>query len=424
MKARIPRVLMLTAEYGPLHVGGLGSFLTSTCKAIDKKAFTPVVALPRSSYTVPWEPVTVHELPWCQAHVYRHDGCEIWLMANQLLDLAPIFPMPMEHARVKKFDDFGERVADALEMMDVDIVHLHDSFGYKCLLEARRLGKPTVFTVHRLHRDIKHEHFAEVVATRMADVTTSVGRSYVEDNPEFFGDPSQVYVVHNGVDPGFWRFEAPEGPNEGRPARRRRVLEPLRLPERPTFAYIGRLDGDQKGLDVLIDAFRGHVRARDLNLLVIGDGDAALRGSFQALAREAPDQVRFINRSVSHEEVREYMAAVDVALIPSRYEPFGIIQLEALSMGAIPVASATGGLKDVIVDLHREGGFGRLFDNGDAAALARAIDETAELLTHNPGHVATLRTRAASTAARYSNRNTAQGYERLYHTLLARGAHA
>lgn len=420
MHARTPRVLMLTAEYGPLHVGGLGSFLTGTCKAMDKRAFVPVIALPRSSHEVPWEPVAVHELPWCQAHVYEHEGCEVWLFANELLDRTPIFPLTA-HSRVKKFDDFGERVGEALALLDVDIVHLHDSFGYKCLLEARRLGKPTVFTVHRLHRDIPLEYFAELVAERMVDVVTSVGRGYVEENGDFFADPGQVYVVHNGVDPAFWRFEAPEGPNQGRPARRRRLLERMGLSERPTFAYIGRLDPDQKGLDVLLDAVRGHVATRAINLLVIGDGDPALRDAFRALVESAPERVRFINHSISPEQVREHMAAIDVALIPSRYEPFGIIQLEAMSMGAIPVASATGGLAEVIVDMQKDGGFGRLFENGDAAALGRAIDEVADLLSGNPDHVATLRSRAARAAARFTTRATAQGYERLYCSLLSGG---
>jgi glycogen synthase len=412
---------MLTAEYGPLHVGGLGSFLTALCSAIDPERFTPVVALPRSGYSVPWAKVAEHTTEWCRADVYLDGGVEVWLLANDVLDRAPIFPLPAQHALIKKFDDFGERVAELLDAMRVDLVHLHDSFGYKCLHEARARALPTVFTVHRLHRDVPHLFLSEVVAAKLVDTVTSVGRAYAEDNADFFG-PTAPPVIHNGIDPGFWRYPEAELLTAGRAERRRQFAARLGLPDRPTFAYVGRLDADQKGIDVLLRAVSGRA-PREHNLVIAGEGSAALGRALGALAAEARDRVAFLHRRVEAHEVREIFSAVDFAIIPSRYEPFGIIQLEAMAMGAVPLASATGGLKEVIVDVEHAGGFGRLVPAGDPVALATAIAQLTAARADEPGRVDALRRRGAEVARAYTHRAMARGYEALYTAALAkRGA--
>ena len=53
-------------------------------------------------------------------------------------------------------------------------------------------------------------------------------------------------------------------------------------------------------------------------------------------------RIRFFGRAVPRSEVRDIMGAIDFAILPSRFEPFGLVQLEAMAMGALPVASATG----------------------------------------------------------------------------------
>jgi glycogen synthase len=409
---------MLTFEYGPLHNGGLGTMVTSLCRAIDKQVFEPVIVLPKSGLMPSWERVRELTLPYCSAEVYRSDGCEIWLLQNAVLDDGVIYPEPACYAAIKKYDDYGERVAELLDQLDIDLVHLHDVFGYKCLYAARSLKKPTIMTVHRLHYDEPAAAFGEMAAVALVDRVTTVSASYLAENRAFFGAAKITQVISNGVDTDFFGFQGDEGVTRGRLERRRQLLSRLQLPPRPTFAYVGRLDGEQKGIDVLLDAYTSELSGAPLNLLLVGEGEAPVTRSIEAVAGMAKERVRFVNRLCPAEEVREILGAIDFIVIPSRYEPFGLIQLEAMAMGAVPIASRTGGLRDVILDMEAPNGFGRLVDPGDAAALARGILEMMQLEADRPERVDELREAGSIKVKEHSARVMAGRYEALYRSAL------
>lgn len=410
------RILMLTFEYGPIRCGGLATVVTALCRAIDLERFEPVVVLPRSGNSPPWPLVERRSLAYCEAEVYRDGGCEVWLLSNAVLDSAAIYPEPMVYASIKKTDEYGERVADLLGGLRIDLIHLHDAYGYKCLYEARRLGLPSLLTVHRLHEDEPPLAFAELATVHLVDAVSTVSRSYLDEREDFFRLHSQVHVVPNGIDATFWLEDQLPPPPDGRPARLRRLLQHLELPERPTFAYVGRLDGDQKGLDVLLAAYARHLRSAPINLVVVGEGDQALAERLAAAAASG-DNLRFIRRQLAPEEVWTLLAAVDFVLIPSRYEPFGLIQLEAMAMGALPIVSLVGGLKDVIVELGREGGFGRSFQAGNAEELASAIQDMTTL-AGNMAALARARQAALASVTSWSATVMARRYEELYRAML------
>ncbi len=414
------RVLILTFEYGPLKNGGLAMAVTGLCRALKKSDYQPVVVLPRSGSQPPWKRIKQHVLSHVTADVYFEDGVEIWLLDNAVLNNDCIYPEPAPYVGIKKFDEYGERLAELLPRLEVDLIHLQDVFGYKCLYAARMAKLPTVMTVHRLHYDEPPASFAEWVALSLVDVVTTVSASYQEENAAAFAAAKRSLVIENGVDTELFRYGQGEGVTAGRAARRARLLESLGLAPRPTFAYVGRMDGEQKGIDVLSDAFaRG---LGDVNFLFVGEGEVECTRLVQRLAEADPQRVRFVNQHVPSERVREVLAAVDFAVIPSRYEPFGLVQLEAMAMGAIPVASRTGGLKDVIVDLREPGGFGRLFTPSDAPALAEAIRQMAQLLETAPAQVDALREAGAGQAQRRTNRRMAERYEALYTSILGNRA--
>ncbi len=416
MTKRRARILMLTFEYGPIRCGGLATMVTALCRAIDLERFEPVVVLPRSGHSPPWPLVERHTLAYCEAEVYRDGGCEVWLLSNAVLDSTAIYPEPMVHASIKKTDEYGERVADLLGELRVDLIHLHDAYGYKCLYEARRLGLPSLLTVHRLHEDEPPLAFAELATAHLVDAMSTVSYSYLRERGDFFGRHGQVHVVPNGIDTSFWHEDQlPLAPG-GRPARLRHLLEHLELPERPTFAYVGRLDADQKGLDVLLEAYARHLRSAPVNLVVVGVGEPALAQQLAAAALSG-ENLRFIHRQYAPEEVRSLLGAVDFVLIPSRYEPFGLIQLEAMAMGALPVVSRVGGLKDVIIDLGHEGGFGRSFQAGNAEELASAVQEMTQLLSNVPA-LARARQTAQAGVVSWSAPVMARRYEELYQAML------
>ncbi len=390
--------------------------VTSLCGAIDKERFKPIVVLPKSGRTPPWPLLETVALPSCEAEVYRHDGCEVWLLANPILNDADIYP----EEGIEKFNEYGERVADALPRLNADVIHLHDVFGYKCLPAARRLGAATIFTVHRLsYVDGPSATAAEALALRTAGAVTTVSRSYCDENVAWFGGRPDTHVIHNGIDAEFFRFQGAESVTRGRRERARRLLDRFGFPDGVTCAFLGRLDRAQKGIDVLLEAYNEHIAERPINLLIVGEGDKELTRRIEAAAERSGRRLRFINQFCPSEAVREILAAVDFALIPSRFEPFGLIQLEAMAMGAIPIASRTGGLKDVILDAGAPGGFGKLFENGSARALSAAVLEMAALKERRPASIDRLRKAGYAKSKEYSCDAMARRYEELYTAMSA-----
>jgi glycogen synthase len=423
---------MLTLEYDVIRCGGLATMVTALCRAIDLTRFEPVVVLPRSSHRPPWPHVARHALSYCTADVYRDAGCEVWLLSSPLLDGA-IYPEPLDYASIKKTDEYGERVAEILAMLDGDLIHLHDAYAYKCLYQARRLGLPTVLSIHRLHEDEPPLAFAEMAAVRLADVVTTVSHAYQQERADFFSIRGDVRAIPNGIDLAFWSPHQLASVPGGRAARRSRLAHELSVPDRPTFAFIGRLDRDQKGVDVLLDAHDADLATAPINLILAGEGDRDLSARIAAAAAVPGGNLRFLDHLLSSEQVRALLAAVDAVLIPSRYEPFGLIQLEAMAMGALPIASRVGGLRDVIIDLARDHqaqdahtghGFGRLFDMGDALALAGAVRDVARLVETAPDRIATARAAASERARAHSAERMARRYQELYQELIPYPEHA
>ncbi|WP_437725552.1 glycosyltransferase [Sorangium sp. So ce861] len=414
------RVAMLTCELDPIRCGGLATMVTALCRSLDPARFQPVVVLPRSGHTPPWPHVERRLLPYCAADRYQAEGAEVWLLSNPLLDSGGvIYPEPYDHAGIKKTDEYGERVAELLGALDARLLHLHDAYAYKCLYEARRLGLPTVLTIHRLHEDEPPLAFAEMASAQLATAVTTVSDAYRRERDDFFSARQDVQVIPNGIDLDVWSEDALPPEPGGRAARRRRLLRGLELPDRPTFAFVGRFDRDQKGLDVLLDAHHGGLRGAPLNLIVAGEGDRALAERIAAAAAAAGDQVRLLHRMLPPEEVRALLAAADFAVIPSRYEPFGLILIEALAMGAIPIASRVGGLSDVLAgEPPGASGPGRCFEAGDAAGLAAAMREMARLALAVPEAIDDARRAARARAEAYSARRMAARYEALYTALL------
>ncbi len=135
-------------------------------------------------------------------------------------------------------------------------------------------------------------------------------------------------------------------------------------------AAVGRLAA-QKGWDVLIDSIDG-LLAQGCSLALLGDGDAHLAHVLHHKARAHPDRIWFhagFNEPLS----RRVYAGADVVLVPSRFEPCGLVQLIAQRYGTVPVAHATGGLVDTIVDIADDGGTGVLFSPLSANALVDAV---------------------------------------------------
>ena len=250
-----------------------------------------------------------------------------------------------------------------------DVVHAHDWVvaGAGVAL-ASSLRCPLVVTLHATETGLHHGHLATDFSRWRHDVECGLAADAAsvivcsldmrsEVSSGLGADPGRVVVVPNGVDPGAWVTTA---------SQRSAARDTLGGGDGPLVVLVGRLEYEKGGHDAIEALHR--VRA-PAHLVLVGEG--ARRDDLQALARRLGlgDRVHMPGR-LADRQVAAVVATADVALVPSRYEPFGLVALEAMAAGTAVVASATGGLRDVVTD----GVTGRLVPPGAPGPLAEAID--------------------------------------------------
>jgi len=183
----------------------------------------------------------------------------------------------------------------------------------------------------------------------------------------------------------------------------------------PILGVVSRLV-DQKGIDVLLEAAPALLRA-GAALIVLGAGDAGIVGGLERLRRAHPDRVGLyigFNEPLSHLIV----AGSDLLLVPSRYEPCGLVQMHAMRYGTAPVVHRTGGLADTVRDesAEPERGTGFVFDGLSAGSLAAAVDRAVTLRSSSTGRWRALQQRAM--AEDFSWDRSAARYVELYESVL------
>ncbi|MBN1772398.1 MAG: glycogen synthase [Deltaproteobacteria bacterium] len=206
--------------------------------------------------------------------------------------------------------------------------------------------------------------------------------------------PRPVVGILNALDPQVWNpFTDPHLPHafsadalEGKAGcklalQRRLGLEPR--PEATLAAVVARL-APQKGID-LVAAVVPQLAAADVQLVVVGDGDAPLREELERLSAAEPGRVRLVT-GFEEPTARLAYAGSDLFLVPSRYEPCGLTQLIAMRYGSVPVARRTGGLADTVldVDARLETGTGFTFDPVDPDALLGAVQRAVAARADRP----------------------------------------
>ena len=166
----------------------------------------------------------------------------------------------------------------------------------------------------------------------------------------------------------------------GKAACKAALQEEVGLPVRadvPLLVMVTRLAG-HKGLDLLCYIARRLLWEEDVQMLILGTGEAQFESFFKELAGQYPDKVAAKITFNLGLAARIY-AGGDIYLMPSKSEPCGLSQMNAMRYGTVPVVHATGGLKDTVppADENGEGGLGFTFQsyNGDdfMAALKRAV---------------------------------------------------
>lgn len=274
--------------------------------------------------------------------------------------------------------------------------------GYQGTFDARIVPDVGLEqTAGSLHQDQLREGRVSFLLTGIlyADAITTVSPTYAAEitTPEhgmgldaFLRARSDVLVgILNGIDDELWnperdpfipfRYSAQD--LSGKEENKKALLREVGLPQRPgvpLFGIVARLAW-QKGFDLAFDVLPALFARRDVQLVVLGNGEPKYEQFFAQLARATPQKVAFIN-SFSERLAHLIEAGSDIFLMPSRYEPCGLNQMYSLAYGTPPIVHATGGLADTVRlwDPRSRTGNGFPFEHFDPGGLAWAIDQALE----------------------------------------------
>ncbi|HEY8090494.1 MAG TPA: glycogen/starch synthase, partial [Polyangiaceae bacterium] len=200
-----------------------------------------------------------------------------------------------------------------------------------------------------------------------ADAVTTVSPTYAREiqTPERGGKldgilrarGDELVGIVNGVDYAVWnpatdpavaaRYDAEDVANKVRC--KGALQKELSLPvdvQAPLVACVGRMV-EQKGTDLAAAVTPRLLRATDAQVVFAGDGDPRLVAAVEAVVAKSEGRAVFA-RAASETSIHRVFAGADLVLVPSRFEPCGLVQLYAQRYGALPVAHATGGLVDTI----------------------------------------------------------------------------
>jgi starch synthase len=239
---------------------------------------------------------------------------------------------------------------------DADLLHSHTWYANL----AGHLGKllygvPHLITAHSLEplRPWKAEQlgggyalssWVERTAYEAADAIIAVSKGMRADVLSCYPDvdPDRVHVIHNGIDTELYH-----------PVPETDVLERHGIdPSRPSIVFVGRITR-QKGVPHLVRAAR-RVEAGTQIILLAGAPDtpelgAEVAGLVDEL-REQREGVVWIDEMLPREQILQFLTHATTFVCPSVYEPQGIVNLEAMACETAVVASAVGGIPEVVVD--------------------------------------------------------------------------
>jgi glycogen(starch) synthase len=364
------RVLMFSWEYPPVVEGGLARHVCGLAEQLVVQG------------------VEVHVIsrgPEATAHEERA-GVIVLRVAE------PPFPRDMDAFLrwVATMNRDMSALADGLASeLDVDLVHSHDWLVADAAWgSARRLERPWVVTVHATEHG-RHQgwvqkhpqseiHRAERAMARQADHLITCSRYMRGHVADVFGvQRRQITALRNGID--LQRAEPQQdmtpvtSPGAGVPNGRAAARAGLATPDELLVLLIGRLVFE-KGFHLALDALAPLVHDRDparpaVRFAVVGTGTAEQDLRRQARRLRLERAGTFLGW-VDDERLRELYRAADVCVVPSIYEPFGIVALEAMAAGCPSIVADTGGLREVVPAGEE---VGLRFPPGDAAALRRAL---------------------------------------------------
>ena len=403
------KIVILTNEYPPNVYGGAGvhvEYLTRELAALDDGA---------------------HEVEvLCFGEQHEEQG------NLTVRGVSPDVEVPYQDERHAKFMDAMVRdLIMAGSVAEADIVHGHTWYSHLAGCLAKQLtGGKLVLTTHSLepHRPWKAEQlgtayqgssWVERTAYETADGVVAVSASMKEDVQSLYDvGEADVEVIHNGID--IDQYAPRPDPS---------VLEARGVdPDRPYVLFVGRITR-QKGILHLVEAIR-HFDPEIQVVLCAGAPDTDAIGDemaarVEAVQAETDNPVVWIDEMLPREDIITMYTHAEVFVCPSVYEPFGIINLEAMACETPVVASAVGGIPEIVVPgetgllVDVDPTEGDTVEPADPDGFARRLADGVNTLMADPDRRAAMGTAARTRVEQqFSWRAIAEQTLGFYETLL------
>ncbi len=394
------RVLLISWEYPPVIEGGLGRHVR------------------KLSEHLAGEGVEVHVLTRGGGHLAAEEERH-GVIVHRVRE--PEFPKDINAfvGWVRTMNsDMRKRGVELCERWRFDLIHSHDWLVAGAAERmARRDRRPWVTTVHATefgrhqgwvqNHPQSHIHAVEQGMVRRADRVITCSNYMGSHVASVFGVPSsRVAVIPNGIDP---RDLEPVVPDL--PALRRRFA----APDERLVLLVGRLVYE-KGFHLALDALAPVIRRLGaVRFVVAGTGTAEAELKRQARRLKLMRHGTFLGW-VGDDMLHSLYRVADLCIVPSIYEPFGLVALEAMASGCLCVVADTGGLREVVPG---DGSVGVRFPSRDSAALEAVLEQVLVDDEARAGVVADAREHILNFGWPEVARQTCEVYERLARTAVS-----
>lgn len=461
------KILYAAYEAGPFfQTGGLGDVARSLPIALSKINVATTLVLPNYrllklpqppkklgtfeiDFDAKKEKINILSLPVSQ-------NINLFIVDHPLLAGAT-----QRQNKAEKFILFSKAIAAMVAFGDrkiygsFDLIHLNDWHSATVSVFLNKLAgiaqtPPTLLTIHnllyqgpvkkeRLHfllgLDLAKYNFTTPLevglffADRISTVSLTYAREIVNTKlglqlrKLLYKRRERVSGILNGIDTSVWNPRDDKliysnfGLTDTAKSKKINKLafqKEFKLPISETLlliSFIGRLEPNQKGIDLIYFAFKKLLSENSFQFILLGTGNEEWAAKISELVRRYPKRIVFINKFdqiIAH----KVYASSDMVLVPSKYEPCGLVQMIAMRYGALPLVRKTGGLADTVKD--EVNGF--TFNEYSSTALARTLRLAIQAFNQEPLKIEKMRVQAMKED--FSWVKSAKAYKNLYQKVI------